>query len=289
MAQFQWDPESYLELIREEVPDYDRLQGQVVCAAQSRAGRVLELGTGTGESARRVLEQNPRAHLVGIDASGEMLTRARAILPANRARLLVSRLEDPLPAGPFDLVVSVLAVHHLDGPGKADLFRRIASVLAPSGRFVLGDLVVPADPADAVTPVDGLYDKPSSVSEQMLWLGEAGLTARVAWTHRDVAVIVAERPATFMYMSRTVGVAELRQNLSQYLRQVQRGERLLVTDRNRPVAELGPPATSGAELDRLIAEGRVSRPLRRGLPRPLKLDGDPYSLSRALDEIRGER
>jgi prevent-host-death family protein len=92
-----------------------------------------------------------------------------------------------------------------------------------------------------------------------------------------------------MYMSATVGVAELRQNLSRYLRRVQRGERLLVTDRNRPVAELGPPPTTGAALDRLIAEGRVTRPARRGLPEPLELSGDPHALSRALDEIRGER
>jgi prevent-host-death family protein len=92
-----------------------------------------------------------------------------------------------------------------------------------------------------------------------------------------------------MYMSRRVGVGELRQNLSKYLRRVERGERLIVTDRNRPVAELGPPPTIGADLDRLIAEGRVSRPIRRGLPASLRLDGDPYALSRALDEIRGER
>lgn len=92
-----------------------------------------------------------------------------------------------------------------------------------------------------------------------------------------------------MYMSSTVGVAELRQNLSAYLRRVEQGERLIVTDRNRPVAELGPPAASGADLDRLIAAGRVSRPSRRGLPEPVSLEGDPYALSRALDEIRGER
>jgi prevent-host-death family protein len=90
-------------------------------------------------------------------------------------------------------------------------------------------------------------------------------------------------------MTKTVGVAELRQNLSRYLRRVENGERLLVTDRNRPVAELGPPSSSGADLDRLIAEGRVSRPTRRRLPPPLRLEGDPYALSRALDEIRGER
>jgi prevent-host-death family protein len=93
-----------------------------------------------------------------------------------------------------------------------------------------------------------------------------------------------------MYMSSTVGVAELRRNLSRYLRRVAAGERLVVTDRNRPVAELGPPPSAdGDSLDRLIAEGRVLRPVRRGLPPPLEPPGDRYTLSAALDEIRGER
>ena len=61
-----------------------------------------------------------------------------------------------------------------------------------------------------------------------------------------------------------------------------------MTDHNRPVAELGPVPNSG-ELDRLIAAGRVSGPIRKGLPGPLSLDGDPHALSKALDEIRGER
>jgi prevent-host-death family protein len=91
-----------------------------------------------------------------------------------------------------------------------------------------------------------------------------------------------------MYMT-TVGVAELRQNLSRYLRLVEQGERLIVTERNRPVAELGPPPSTGEALDRLIAEGRVSRPTRRGLPAPLALDGNPTTLSNALNEIRGDR
>jgi prevent-host-death family protein len=92
-----------------------------------------------------------------------------------------------------------------------------------------------------------------------------------------------------MYMSETVGIAQLRQNLSVYLRQVGKGERLIVTDRNRPVAELGPVSSAGPDLDRLVAEGRVSRPLRSGLPEPMELTGDPHALSRALDEVRGNR
>ncbi len=87
----------------------------------------------------------------------------------------------------------------------------------------------------------------------------------------------------------TVGVAELRQNLSKYLRLVEQGERLVLTESNRPVAELGPPSSTGEALDRFIAEGRVARSHRGRLPEPLELTGDTYALSRALGEIRGDR
>jgi prevent-host-death family protein len=90
-------------------------------------------------------------------------------------------------------------------------------------------------------------------------------------------------------MSETVGVAQLRQNLSKYLRRVARGERLVVTDRNRPVAELGPVSRSGT-LDRLIAEGKVAPPSRPARDfRPVKLPVDGMTLSDALQEIRGDR
>lgn len=92
-----------------------------------------------------------------------------------------------------------------------------------------------------------------------------------------------------MYMSESVGVAELRRNLSVYLGRVRGGERLVITDRNRPVAELGPAPTTGPDLDRLIAAGRVSHPIRSSLPEPLELAGDPRALSRALDDLRGDR
>jgi len=90
-------------------------------------------------------------------------------------------------------------------------------------------------------------------------------------------------------MTSTVGIAELRRNLSVYLRRVAEGERLVVTDRNRPVAELGPPPSTGEALDRLIASGRVRPPVHRGFPPPLRLSGDVMDLSQALDEIRGDR
>jgi tRNA (cmo5U34)-methyltransferase len=188
MGQFHFHPEGYLELMLSEMPGYHRLQDAVAEATGSGARRILELGTGTGESARRVLERHPGASLVGIDASAEML--AVADLPG--ADLRVARLEDELPAGPFDLVFSVLVVHHLDAAAKADLFRRIAAVLEPGGRFVLGDVVVPDDPADATTPLNPGFDLPSGAEEQVSWLREAGLEARVVWSERDLAVLVSD-------------------------------------------------------------------------------------------------
>jgi tRNA (cmo5U34)-methyltransferase len=176
----------------DEIPEYERLQEEVAMATGSDATRVLELGTGTGETARRVLAANGGASLLGVDESTEMLERARAVLPAERIQLVVGRFEDPLPDGPFDVVVSALAVHHLDGPGKADLFRRVRLVLAPGGRFVLGDVIVPEDPADVLTPIDGEYDTPSTIDEQLQWLRAAGLSALVQWSHRDLAVLVGE-------------------------------------------------------------------------------------------------
>jgi tRNA (cmo5U34)-methyltransferase len=187
MGQFHFRPADYLGLMESEMPGYHRLQEAVAAAAGTGGAALLELGTGTGESARRVLERHPGASLVGIDASAEML--AAADLPD--ADLRVARLEDPLPAGPFDLVFSVLAIHHLDGPGKADLFRRVAAVLAPGGTFVLGDVVVPDDPADATTPLSPDFDLPSPVGDQLAWLAAAGLEAAVVWAESDLAVLVA--------------------------------------------------------------------------------------------------
>jgi tRNA (cmo5U34)-methyltransferase len=190
--QFHFDPATYLETIRAEVPAYEELQDAVAQAAAGiHAERILELGVGTGQTSRRVLDLHPEAELVGIDESAGMLAVASADLIAD---LRVSRLEDPLPEGDFDLVVSALAVHHLDRAGKADLFARVAALLRPGGRFVLGDVVVPNDPADLVTPIDGVYDQPNTMDDQVRWLAAAGLDAKVVWTRQDLAVIVADSP-----------------------------------------------------------------------------------------------
>jgi prevent-host-death family protein len=88
---------------------------------------------------------------------------------------------------------------------------------------------------------------------------------------------------------RRVGVRQLRQNLSRYLRRVARGERLEVTDRGNPVAVLGPILEWSTTLGRLVASGRARPPagdlLDLSPPRgPVTTRGTD-----ALRELREER
>ena len=191
--QYHFDADSYADEIRADLPSYDALQDELAGATGSGARRILELGTGTGETARRLLARHPDAVLVGIDENDRMLAVAREALPGDRVDLRAGRIEDALPDGPFDVVASALCVHHLSGLAKADLFRRVRDVLAPGGLFVMGDVVVPDDPSLATTPLTPGYDSPSPLAVQVRWLDEAGLEPRVAWEQGDLAVVAARR------------------------------------------------------------------------------------------------
>jgi tRNA (cmo5U34)-methyltransferase len=180
----EWDPDSYLAEMLDEIPGYVELQETVVAAIDMSPRTVLELGTGTGETAMRILAAHPNARWTGIDSSEPMLAWARERLP--QADLRLQRLEDPLPGGRFDLAVSVLAVHHLDAAAKRDLFRRVGE---QTDHFVLGDVVVPENPADAVIDIDGVYDVPSSIADQRTWLEEAGFEVDVTPVRADLAVL----------------------------------------------------------------------------------------------------
>ena len=114
-AQFHWDPETYLEMMRAEVPRFDELQSAAVAAIPAPPARVLDLGIGTGETSRRLLETFPDAEITGLDESPEMVFRARDL----GIEVRLARMEDPLPDGPWDLVIAVLSVHHLELGGKA--------------------------------------------------------------------------------------------------------------------------------------------------------------------------
>jgi trans-aconitate methyltransferase len=96
VASVDWNPDRYLGQMLEEIHDFERLQEKVALAtAGGHVASVLELGIGTGETAKRVRAVHPHARWTGVDASEPMLTGAREVLP--EAELVHGRLEDALP------------------------------------------------------------------------------------------------------------------------------------------------------------------------------------------------
>jgi prevent-host-death family protein len=90
-------------------------------------------------------------------------------------------------------------------------------------------------------------------------------------------------------MSDRVGIRELRQDLSRYLRRVRDGERLIVTERRQPVAVIEPWVDESDALEQLIGQGLATRgtggltqiePLQRRVS---------SSGTNALDDERAER
>jgi tRNA (cmo5U34)-methyltransferase len=176
MGRFHWKPDTYSELIRSEVPRYDELQEQAIAAIPFPPERVLELGMGTGETTRRLIEAYPDSWVIGLDASPDMVFRARE----NYDDVQLARIEDPLPDGPWDLVIGVLSIHHLRSEQKKNLFRQVRE---QARSFVIGD-VVRAD--TQIAPIDEDYDFPETAADLAAWTG-----GTVTWTADDLAVVRA--------------------------------------------------------------------------------------------------
>ena len=175
-AQFHWNPETYLEEIRAEIPRFDELQRAAIDAIPFAPDRVLELGMGTGETTRVLLEAYPDAWVIGLDSDSNMVYRLRE----EYDDVQLARMEDPLPDGPWDLVIAVLSVHHLTDEQKRNLFRRVRE---QSRTLVLGD-VVKAE--RQIAPIEPGFDFPASAADLAEWCG-----GEVVWEADDLAVVRA--------------------------------------------------------------------------------------------------
>jgi tRNA (cmo5U34)-methyltransferase len=203
---------------RRLIPPFDRFYDTAVEAIGLSATpprRILDLGAGTGLLSVRAADAYPEAHLVLLDAAPAMLDQAMAAL-GDRATAHVGDFMEPLPEGPFDAVCSSLAIHHLEDPGKRDLFARVHAALVPGGVFVNADQV--AGPtalfdehyaawhhresfALGVTEQEWadsmqrrVFDRCAGAREQLTWLSEAGFTDVEAMFQDHIfAVLVARK------------------------------------------------------------------------------------------------
>ena len=180
-------------------------------------GDFVELCSGPGILSQALLEHYPTRRVHAFDGSPRMIEEASTLLAPYGERFdvrqfdLAERSWRRFP-WPVAAVVSSLAVHHLDGAQKKELFNDLAGALLPGGALILADIVRPAGQPGTVVAAEAWdeavrqrsleldgdlrgferfqalnwntfkdldadpADKPSLLLDQLLWMKEAGFT-----------------------------------------------------------------------------------------------------------------
>jgi tRNA (cmo5U34)-methyltransferase len=180
----EWsDPERVAEYLSREIPHRQTAETMLLQALPARVEQVLDLGTGDGRLIALLREGHPEAHALGLDSSEPMLSAARQRFATDQAvDLRLHDLREPLPqAGPFDAIVSGLAIHHLEDDRKRGLFDEVHGLLAPGGVFANLDLVEAPTAElherfrrEIDRPEDDPADRLADLGDQLAWLRAAG-------------------------------------------------------------------------------------------------------------------
>ena len=195
----------YLALA-DDVPH--RAEGEGVLSEQvpRDVRRVLDLGTGDGRLLALLQVDRPEMVGVGLDVSDVMLEAARKrFTDDERIELVKHDLAEPLPQlGRFDVVVSSVAIHHLEHERKRSLYGEVFDLLEPGGVFANFEHVASAthrlhlaffaainEPLEHEDPSDRLLD----VETQLRWLREHGFDdVDCYWKWLEMALLVGVKP-----------------------------------------------------------------------------------------------
>jgi tRNA (cmo5U34)-methyltransferase len=180
----EWsDPGRVAEYLSREIPHRLTAEEMLLEALPPGVERFLDLGTGDGRMLALVRSRHPDALALGLDSSAPMLTRAATRFGEDPlVELRAHELDAPLAVpGPFDAVVSGLAIHHLEDERKRELFGEIQALLTPGGVFANLDLVRSGSPQlherfrrEIGRTEDDPTDRLADLSEQLEWLRGAG-------------------------------------------------------------------------------------------------------------------
>jgi tRNA (cmo5U34)-methyltransferase len=220
---FEGEAPIFDALILSLIPGYREMIEALVAAlpfAAAASIRVLDLGCGTGALACCVSDAFASAELVCLDVAPAMVAAAREKLKDHaRAAFIVGDFASVALGGPYDAVVSSLALHHLEcDESKQAMYRRIHAALVPGGFFVNADVVLGGDARlsahyvarwaewmagnvgwDAVRskwlPTHQAEDRPARLTDHLDWLRACGFAGvDVIWKRDNFAVFCGRRP-----------------------------------------------------------------------------------------------
>ena len=207
--------------VKQALPAYDELFStavEIIPFDPDRAIAVADLGAGSGLFAAHMQAVYPKASFTLVDASSDMLDLARKRFQDTTEPLtfVKQRLEDFSEPEKFDVVISSLAIHHLEDSDKRSLFKRVFAALLPGGVFINVDQIKGRPPFDRLYWETWLakiraagasenqiqasikrrreFDRDASLSDQLIWLRQAGFAAECIYKHYFVAVFLAIKP-----------------------------------------------------------------------------------------------
>ncbi len=217
---FQGEAEDYDGLIPKLIPHYheqNEILLNLIPFDTDAELKALDLGAGTGILSELILTSFPRSRVTAFDLSEKMLEIFSKKLSGFKDRL-DTKLGDFSAndlGDDYDLIVSGLAIHHLDGNGKQFLFKRIFESLNKGGALLIRDCVTGATP-NLTEHYEKLWrafmqsngedsakwfaryleeDTPSSVNEQLAWLSEAGFdNIDCHWRYLNFAIFGGDKP-----------------------------------------------------------------------------------------------
>ena len=212
---FEEEAPAFDQLIRGLAPFYDEMLDALVLAIpfkRSEAVEVIDLRCGTGTVAKRLKESYPKARITCTDLAEKMLEMARGKLgPDIRYQLADFRSYEFDRS--YDIVISSLALHHLETDEDKQLFYgKILHSLEPGGVFYNADVIlgstdhlqreymqkwrtfmrrnISAEEAeDKWIPMHYAEDRPAILMAQLSWLQNLGFASvDVIWKYYNFAV-----------------------------------------------------------------------------------------------------
>lgn len=198
---------AYLSLAK-NLPHSEDMKTALLEQIPVTAKRVLDLGTGDGRLLELVKLKNPAAECVGLDFSEPMLKLFRERFGNDSSvKVIKHDLNVKLPfveLGSFDLVVSSLAIHHLEHNRKKQLYNEVFKLLTSKGLFCnLEHVASPTQTlhnkfleAVGLTPItDDPSNKLLDMETQLRWFREIGfIDVDCCWKWLEVALLVGSKP-----------------------------------------------------------------------------------------------
>ena len=211
--------DEYETLMEKLVPDYRKHQSiinEILPATNDAEIRVLDLGCGNGILSGLVLNRYPKAELVGIDVTPNMLKAYDRKLEQFKERyeLILGDYRFKSIGSNYDIILSGLTLHHLTWGERRDLYKVLYGALEPNGCLISSDIIIDEEwttrekqyiawkefMASKGEDAEFWYNKhiekdfPVTLSDHFNWLADAGFKNSMChWRHNNFAITSAEK------------------------------------------------------------------------------------------------